>query len=120
MGDLDSALSWFFKAGKIEPQEPSVAKEAGLCAGVLGKHGLAIRLMKSAAAAHPGDAALQCNIGLSYLMSERLDEARTSFCKAIDAEPGDETNQRLLELVEGVADGRIPCPRTEQEISRHL
>jgi Flp pilus assembly protein TadD len=116
LGDPESALSWFVKASKIETENPSVAKEAGLCAARLGKHLAAIRFMKAAALAHPGDAALQCNIGLSYLMSEQVNEAKASFSQAVTAEPGDKMNQKLLKLVESVAANEIPCPRSEAEI----
>lgn len=116
MEEMESALSWFVKAAKIEPEEPSVAKEAGLCAAQLGRHAVAIRLMKDAASAHPDDAALQCNIGLSYLMSQHVDEARASFSQAVKADPGNEMNQKLLKLVESVAVNKIQCPRSEKEI----
>ena len=116
LGDMESALSWFMKTAKIEPENPSVAKEAGLCAAQLGKHSVAIRMMKGAAAAHPDDAALQCNIGLSYLMSKHVDEARASFTQAVQADPKNKMNQKLLKLVESVADNKIPCPRSEEEI----
>jgi Flp pilus assembly protein TadD len=104
------------KAARIEPENPSVAKEAGLSAARLGKHLAAIRFMKSAASAHPGDAALQCNIGLSYLMSEQVSEARASFSQAVQADPGNKMNQTLFELAEAVAGNQIPCPRSEAEI----
>ena len=116
LGDLESALSWFVKASKVEPENPSVAKEAGLCAAQLGKHLAAIRFMQAAASAHPCDAGLQCNIGLSYLMSEQVNEAIASFSHAVKADPGNEMNQRLLKLAEAVADKQIPCPRSEAEI----
>jgi tetratricopeptide (TPR) repeat protein len=116
LGDLDSALSWFVKASKAEPENPSVAKEAGLCAARLDKHLAAIRFMKPAASANPGDAGLQCNIGLSYLMSEQVEEAIASFSQAVKADPGNKMNQRLLELAEAVAREEIPCPRSEAEI----
>jgi Flp pilus assembly protein TadD len=120
LGDLDSALSWFVKTAKIEPENPSVAKEAGLCAGQLGKHAVAIRLMRDAASAHPDDAGLQCNIGLSYLMAKQVEKARASFSQALQAAPGDKMNRELLELVEAVADNRIPCPRSEKEILKRI
>lgn len=116
LGDLESALPWFVKTAKFEPENPSVAKEAGLCAAQLGKHLAAIRFMKAAAAAHPGDAALQCNIGLSYLMSKQVDEARASFSQAVQAQPRDKMNPRLLKLAEEVAENKVPCPRSEREI----
>ena len=77
LGDLKTALSWFLKVADIEPDNPSVAKEVGLCAGQLGKHDVAIRVMKGPASSHPDDAALQCNIGLSYLLTGKIEEAKT-------------------------------------------
>jgi tetratricopeptide (TPR) repeat protein len=116
LGDLESALTWFVKASRIEPQNPSVAKEAGLCAARLGKHLGAIRFMKPAASAHPGDAGLQCNIGLSYLMSEQVTGAIASFSQAVKADPGNKMHQSLLNLAEAVARKEIPCPKSEAEI----
>jgi tetratricopeptide (TPR) repeat protein len=120
LGDLKSALSWFEKAARSEPEEPSVAKEAGLCAAQLGKHATAIRLMRDAASAHPEDAGLQCNIGLSYLMSRQVDKARAAFSQALQAEPRDEMSKKLLRLAEAVAANSIPCPTTEKEILKLL
>lgn len=116
LGDLESSLAWFVRASKIEPENPSVAKEAGLCAARLGKHLAAIRFMKPAASANPSDAGLQCNIGLSYLMSEQVVEAIASFSQAVEADPGDKTNQSLLKMAEAVEKGATPCPRSEAEI----
>ena len=116
LGDPESALTWFVRASKIEPEEPSVAKEAGLCAAQLGKHLAAIRFMKPAASAHPSDAGLQCNMGLSYLLSEQADEAEASFSQAVKADPGNRMNQKLLKLAAAVASREIPCPRSEAEI----
>lgn len=116
LGDLESALTWFVKASKIEPENPSVAKEAGQCAAQLGKHLAAIRFMKAAASAHPGDAGLQFNIGLSYLMSEQVKEAIAYFSQAVKAGPGDSMNQKLLKLAQAVAENEVPCPRSEAEI----
>ena len=116
LGDLESALTWFVKASKIEPEDPSIAKEAGLCAARLGKHLAAIRFMKAAASLHTGDAGLQCNIGLSYLMSGQVTEAVSSFSHAVKADPGNRMNQKLLKLAEAVAGEEIPCPRSEAEI----
>jgi tetratricopeptide (TPR) repeat protein len=116
LGDLESALTWFMRASKIEPENPSIAKEAGLCAAQLGKHLAAIRFMKPAASAHPRDAGLQCNMGLSYLMSEQVDEAVASFSRAIKADPVNGMNQSLLKLAEAVARKEIPCPRSEAEV----
>jgi tetratricopeptide (TPR) repeat protein len=116
MGDLETALSWFVKAARIEHDNPSVAKEAGLCAAQLGRHAVAIKVMQEAASAHPEDAGLQCNIGLSYLLSERADEARASFSLAVQADPGNQMNMKLLKLTESVAGNKIRCPRSEEEI----
>jgi len=120
LGENENALSWFVKAGKIEPEDPSLAKEAGLCAAQLGRHAVAIKLMKEAASAHPEDAGLQCNIGLSYLMSERVDEARAAFSRAVQADPGNQMNTKLLKLTDSVAENRIQCPRSEEEILKLL
>ena len=116
LGDLESALTWFVQALRIEPDNPSAAKEAGLCAARLGKHLAAIRFMEAAACAHPGDAGLQCNIGLSYLMSAQVNKAIASFSQAVEADPGSKMNRRLLELSQAVGRKEIPCPRSEAGI----
>jgi tetratricopeptide (TPR) repeat protein len=116
LGNLESAMSWFMKAAKIEPDDSSIAKEAGVCAAKLGRHRMAIQLMSSAASAHPEDAALQCNMGLSYLMSRKVEEAMASFSRAVQADSGNQMNQKLLKLAESVAANKVQCPTSEEEI----
>jgi tetratricopeptide (TPR) repeat protein len=116
LGDLQPALSWFMKAAKIEPEEPAIAKEAGVCAAQLGRHRMAIQLVSAAAAAHPEDVGLQCNLGLSYLMSQQAEEAKASFSRAVQADPGNEQNKKLLALAESVVAGKVKCPTSEKEI----
>ena len=58
--------------------------------------------MKGAVSAYPDDAALQCNIGLSYLMSKQVDEARASFL-------GEDWKEAKVSLT---------CPKCDQRISR--
>jgi len=120
LGDLEGALSWFIKVQAYEPDNPSIALEAGLCAGQLGKPELSVKLMEGCANAHPEDASLQCNIGLSYLMNNQISDARRAFANALSAEPNNQTNANLLRLTDAVAEGRIPCPKSENEILAHI
>ena len=49
-------------------------------------------------------------------MSEKVDEAKNSFSQAVQADPENQMNQKLLKLVESVADNKIQCPRSEEQI----
>ena len=55
-------------------------------------------------------------IGLSYLMSEKLDEARKAFTQVVKSAPENKMNQKLLKLVESVIANKTRCPRSEEEI----
>ena len=67
--EFEQSLAWFMHAYDCVPENPSVAKEVGYAASRLGKHDVAVRVMESVAKQNPDDAALQCNLGLSYLLA---------------------------------------------------
>ncbi len=116
LGDLDSALLWFIKALSIEPNNPIIAKEAGGCAGHLGKHEIAIQIMKEPARIYKTDAILQCNIGLSFLFTGKISEAKNSFIEVKNQEPDNRMNNKILALVELISNNNIDCPKTEAEL----
>ena len=118
LGRLEDALGCFRRAQEFAPTDAAVAKEAGSAAGRCGRHDLAVELMLPAAAEHPGDPALQSNLGLSYLMSGRAAEACEHFGMAVALEPDHGMNARLLAVAEAVRDGELACPRTESELSQ--
>lgn len=120
LGDLETALTWLQNANQYEPENPSIAKEIGLCAGKLGKHNIAIQYMEAISKLSPNTIGLHVNLGLSYLMLNQLDSAKTSFNQAILVEPNSNTNKRLLALVENVISGKIPCPKSEKEIQKFI
>ncbi len=120
LGELPKALEWFKNAYEYEPENISLAKEIGLCAGQLGDHETAIFYMESVAKVYPEEYSLQVNLGLSYLMSNQLNLAKAQFSRAVLAEPGNINNKKLLELTNKVISGEVPCPKSEKEIIKFI
>jgi tetratricopeptide (TPR) repeat protein len=112
---LEEALSWFHRAFAIDTTNQSLAKEVGGTAGRLSRHTEAIAAMERIDAANR-DASLHSNLGLSYLMTGRVEDAEQSFRRAVEAEPSHDTTRKLLKLAEDVGAKRCACPRTESEI----
>ena len=120
LGNMESALSWLQQAHEHEPLNASIAKELGLCAGTLGNHPLAIRYMANVAELNPNDFILHVNLGVSYLLSGQLNQAKAAFSQAAISEPSNPTNGKLVSLVENVILGKVPCPKSQSEIAKFI
>ena len=120
LGEFQQALDWFMRAHNIVPENPSVAKEIGLVAAQIGRHDIAIPVMESVAQLNPKDAALHFNLGLSCLMSKRLELAHRAFAQAVELEPQQILNRKLLNLTIDVETGKRPCPKSEPEIFKAI
>lgn len=120
LGEQSEALTWFLRAYDHVPEEIAVALEIGATAGRVGRHDVAIRVTESAIRNNPGRAGLHSNLGISHLISGNTAEARRAFETAIELEPEEDVNRRLLALTVKVERKRCPVPKNESDIARYI
>jgi Flp pilus assembly protein TadD len=118
LGRAEEALSWFGRAHDLNPDQPDVSREAGLAAMDLGKGDLAIGYCRSAIAARPDDPGLVANLALAYLIKGDISMARSAAEEAVSAAPDDQISCFVRSVIDEVAGGHRPMPKTTLEISK--
>lgn len=111
-GEDATAFDWLFKAHRIEPNNPDVAREAALSALNIGKNKEAIELTESALRLKPEDFGLVSNLALALLFYGRVDEAREKAKDAVEANPNDRISKDVLTLIEQVISGKRAQPKS--------
>lgn len=111
------ALLWFGRAHEINPDHPDVSREAALAAMELGEHALAVRYCRSAVAANPKDPGLVANLALALLLVGDVTKAREAIDWAASSAPEDPISQGLLSIINDVAEGRRPQPKTIRDVT---
>ena len=76
--------------------------------------------MREPARIYKTDAVLQCNIGLSFLFTGKIPEAKNSFTEVKNQEPDNRMNNKMLALVELISNNNIECPKTEAELIKMI
>jgi len=111
LGDHERSYQWFLRARSLNPDQPDVAREAGLAAMDAGRVEEALELCLAAVHLSPDDLGLRCNLALAYLLAG--DDSNALECASIAAngDPGDDISQNVLAFVRDVRDGRKPRPR---------
>ncbi len=120
LGESREALAWFGRAHAVNPDQPDVAREAGLAALEFGQGNAAVRYCEAAVKANPEDPGLVANLALAYLVSQDVAKAQRCAQEALARNPGDEISRRVLAVISEVTAGRRPCPRTMREIHDFL
>jgi tetratricopeptide (TPR) repeat protein len=118
-GRAEEALYWFGRAHDINPNQPDVSRESALAAMDLGRGSLAIGYCRAAITAGPGDPGLVANLALAYLIEGDIARARGAAEAAVSAAPDDRISSFVRSVIEEVASGRRPIPRTTLEISKY-
>ena len=85
----------------------------------LGRGSLAIDYCRAAITASPCDPGLVANLALAYLIDGDVARARGAAEEAISAAPDDQISNFVRSVIEEVASGRRPIPRTTLEISKY-
>jgi tetratricopeptide (TPR) repeat protein len=116
LGEVPEALGCFSRAHDLSPSQPDVAREAGIAACDIGDGPSAIRFTKAAIAAKPDDAGLVSNLALAYLIAGDLGQAQRAAAEAASRAPGDSVSQTVRQIIDDVAQGRRPRPRTVREL----
>jgi Flp pilus assembly protein TadD len=116
LGDQSESLRWFLLAYEANPTQPDVAREAGLAALDSGHHADAACLFTAALRASPTDWGLHANLALAYLLTGRLEDARTHAELAFDRAPSDEVSANVLRLVREIQTGARPQPKSVADL----
>ena len=116
LGEESKALDYFTKAHELDPSQVDVAREAGIAATELGDGPAAVRFTRAAIAAKPDDAGLVSNLALAHLIAGSVQEAQITAVKAVSKAPDDPVAKAVRDLVEEVAQGKRPCPKSGREL----
>ena len=116
LGLYGAAYRHFTKGYELEPNVEGYARELGGVCLELGKFDEAVVIGEKAAALKPDDRETLGNLSIIYLMAERIDAARKAINSALKIDPDDKVNQNLLALIESVANGEHPQPKSMKDI----
>jgi tetratricopeptide (TPR) repeat protein len=116
LGRRAEALEAFSRAHVLAPVQPDVAREAGIAAAEVGDGTAAVRFVEAAIAASPADGGLQSNLALARLLCGDLVGAREAVDRAAALLPDEAIVHKVRRVVDDVAGGRRPPPRTLGEI----
>jgi tetratricopeptide (TPR) repeat protein len=116
--DSASALHWFSRAHRTNPDQPDVAREAAIAAMESDCPSDAVAFCERAIEANPHDAGLQANLALALLFSDKPKEAQVVAKEALDQAPLDPITKRILKVIDEVLAGVRPCPHNRRDFLR--
>lgn len=118
LGCPEETYLWFNRAHQVNPQQTDVAREAGIAALYLGKGNEALHLCEIAVQLDPDDAGLVANLAWAHLISGNVALAQETIQKAIAANPEDNISKTVLRIIDQIASGTRPIPKTLLEICK--
>jgi tetratricopeptide (TPR) repeat protein len=116
LDDHGSALPWFTRAHRVNPDQPDVAREASIAAMEVGQPLEAIRFCQRAIEANPADPGLRANLSLALLFSDQPAAARVEAQDALARAPADAITAHILRIIEEVLSGTRPCPHHVRDL----
>jgi tetratricopeptide (TPR) repeat protein len=114
--ELPQALAWFERAFAANPNQPDVAREAGIVATQLGAGADAVRFSRAAVAANPDDPGLVANLALALLIHGQVSEAQRAAIDACARAPHDSVSRTVDRIVKEVASGARPVPGSGRDL----
>jgi hypothetical protein len=114
--DHGTALGWFSRAHRLNPDQPDVAREASISAMEEGHPQEAIGFCERALESSPDDAGLRSNLALTLLFSNRPEEASTVAADSLARDPSDTITKLIVSVIDDVLTGKRPCPRHSRDI----
>lgn len=118
LGDLENAYSSFQRAMELEKNVEWIPRELGGVCLELGKFDEAIGIANHAASLEPDNPETLGNVGLTFLMAGRVPEAQKTIASALKIRPTDKINQKLERLIEEVASGQRPQPKSMADLRK--
>jgi tetratricopeptide (TPR) repeat protein len=116
LGDQATAFDWFARAVAIKPDQPDVAREAGIAALDIGRVEEALALCRAAVEFRPDDPGLVCNLALAHCLAGQDVEAQRCAAAAAGRDPSDVISANVLGFVRDVASGKRPRPKRLSEV----
>ena len=115
LGEHRDAMSHLSQALLLEPDNPTIAKEAANEALALGEYQTGIAFLRPAVASRPDDPVLHYNLGIQLLLAGKVRDAFNEVTEAARLEAHPATGA-LLDLIEDVLAGRRRQPRNYVEL----
>ena len=118
LGEHAEALAWFRRSHELKPDQPDVAREAGLEALEVGDFSGAETFFKSAIDCNPNDPGHLANLALSQVLLGDVEGAARSAHEATTRNPGDRVSKIVVRIVDKVRLGECPVPTSMKELQR--
>jgi Flp pilus assembly protein TadD len=118
IGNLTPAYESFHRAYALEKNEEAIPRELGGTCLALGKFDEALQLNERAVAMHPDNHELLGNLALAHLLAGNIEAAQRSIKAAQTIEPNDTINIHLSTIIDEVATGRRPQPKSMDYLQR--
>ena len=112
----EAALDFFLRAYRYSPDHVDVAREAGIAALQVGRAESALELCLAAVNLDPENHGLIANLALAYTLSGQDEAAHRCIQRSLALQPDDSITQYVAELVESIASGKVPRPRSMREV----
>jgi tetratricopeptide (TPR) repeat protein len=116
LGDANKACDAFGKSYAIQRENADVAREYMFECLNLGRTTEAISAAEYAVNLSPKDAGLHANLALAYTLAGRITDAQSAISKSLQINHGDKISLTLSRIVQEIADGKRPQPRTMREL----
>jgi tetratricopeptide (TPR) repeat protein len=118
LGEYPAAVRRFEAAYRLERNDPNVGRELVAALLETGANGEAVTVATEVAVRHADDAGLVANLAVALLLDGQVDLARDTAERALALDPADTITVALREVIEEIAGGRRPRPRTLRELER--
>jgi tetratricopeptide (TPR) repeat protein len=112
LGDHERALDLFQQALKLQESNEFILREIAGIFLELGQGEEAVRFSEQAEALRPNNSEALGNLACAYLIAGRLTEAQGAISRALRLVPDDPINKSLQAMIQAVASGRRPQPRS--------
>jgi tetratricopeptide (TPR) repeat protein len=116
LSNYDSALAWFSRSHRVNPDHVDVAREAAIAAMDAGRPTEAIDYCRRALETQPEDAGLHANLAVALLFSGNPSEAKAAAAEATRRNPSDQITRQIVTIINEVLAGARPCPHHARDL----
>ena len=116
LGEHESARDAFERAYRSNPGHKDLARELIGQHLKLGETKPAVELSRTLHEGYPDDISLQTNYAVALLLDAQLKRAAQVAKNAVERDPEDPINRNLVKVIDEIANGRRPQPRSLLEL----